>query len=442
MEDEFWSVPLPPSSIRLVDSIDGEAFQGFLLALQESSVIALDAEWKPVLVAGMHPRVSLLQIACRKRDFGPESDLVFIVDVLSIPASALLQPLEEALETSRILKLGFKLRQDLINLAASLSSTASFSCEPYIDIGKLYHEVKRKNPRKLPGDTPSLSHICRDVFGRPLCKSLQCSDWELRPLTEEQISYAAADAHCLLAILDALHPYIIDMQRSKAGCPLVTRFRSMSKKADRSGKFLAYLLTFQQTLSLQADPKKKIRTRRVRDTNRSQGQAEFEWCGPPPWDPVVGGDGCPKFLCDIMIEGLARQLRCVGIDAACPHRLKPDARQLIEQAQREGRILLTRDVKLLRQRLIPSNQAYRVKHLTKKEQLTEIIETFHLTVSEEHLLSRCTRCNGELCPKPLTAQQAKAAAPNQKISEDVLLQDGLLFWQCSECRHLYWQVGK
>ncbi|XP_024516633.1 uncharacterized protein LOC9662799 [Selaginella moellendorffii] len=344
MEDEFWSVPLPPSSIRLVDSIDGEAFQGFLLALQESSVIALDAEWKPVSVAGTHPRVSLLQIACRKRDFGPESDLVFIVDVLSIPASALLQPLEEALETSRILKLGFKLRQDLINLAASLSSTASFSCE-----------------------------------------SLQCSDWELRPLTEEQISYAAADAHCLLAILDALHPYIIDMQRSKAVAsvgiarllypdeelsPLVTRFRSMSEKADRTGKFLAYLLTFQQTLSLQADPKKKIRTRRVRDTNRSQGQTEFEWCGPPPWDPVVGGDGCPKFLCDIMI-----------------------------------------------------------------------IETFHLTVSEEHLLSRCTRCNGELCPKPLTAQQAKAAAPNQKISEDVLLQDGLLFWQCSECRHLYWQMS-
>lgn len=32
----------------------------------------------------------------------------------------------------------------------------------------------------------------------------QCSDWEQRPLTEDQIYYAAADTHCLLAIFDAL----------------------------------------------------------------------------------------------------------------------------------------------------------------------------------------------------------------------------------------------
>ena len=32
----------------------------------------------------------------------------------------------------------------------------------------------------------------------------QCSDWEQRPLSEDQIYYAAADTHCLLAIFDAL----------------------------------------------------------------------------------------------------------------------------------------------------------------------------------------------------------------------------------------------
>lgn len=26
-----------------------------------------------------------------------------------------------------------------------------------------------------------------------------------------------------------------------------------------------------------------------------------EWTGPPPWDPSVGGDGYPKFLCDVMV---------------------------------------------------------------------------------------------------------------------------------------------
>lgn len=32
----------------------------------------------------------------------------------------------------------------------------------------------------------------------------QCSDWEQRPLTDDQFYYAAADTHCLLAIFDAL----------------------------------------------------------------------------------------------------------------------------------------------------------------------------------------------------------------------------------------------
>ena len=26
-----------------------------------------------------------------------------------------------------------------------------------------------------------------------------------------------------------------------------------------------------------------------------------EWEGPPPWDMSLGGDGCPKFLCDVMV---------------------------------------------------------------------------------------------------------------------------------------------
>ena len=25
------------------------------------------------------------------------------------------------------------------------------------------------------------------------------------------------------------------------------------------------------------------------------------WQGPPPWDLSVGGNGCPKFLCDVMV---------------------------------------------------------------------------------------------------------------------------------------------
>ena len=27
-----------------------------------------------------------------------------------------------------------------------------------------------------------------------------------------------------------------------------------------------------------------------------------DWCGPPPWDSSLQGDGCPKFLCDVMVR--------------------------------------------------------------------------------------------------------------------------------------------
>lgn len=33
-------------------------------------------------------------------------------------------------------------------------------------------------------------------------QELQCSDWSQRPLTEEQMQYAAVDAYCLIHILE------------------------------------------------------------------------------------------------------------------------------------------------------------------------------------------------------------------------------------------------
>lgn len=45
---------------------------------------------------------------------------------------------------------------------------------------------------------------------------------------------------------------------------------------------------------------------------------------------------------------------------------------MVEQAMGEGRILLTKDIKLLRRRLMPDNLAYFVKKLGKWEQLEEV----------------------------------------------------------------------
>ena len=50
----------------------------------------------------------------------------------------------------------------------------------------------------------SFLHTHKDVYFSFTLQDSQCSNWEQRPLSPEQIEYAAADTQCLLAIFDTL----------------------------------------------------------------------------------------------------------------------------------------------------------------------------------------------------------------------------------------------
>ncbi|KAJ7540558.1 hypothetical protein O6H91_10G021400 [Diphasiastrum complanatum] len=613
-QSNFWEVPLSKENIYFVDSPKSTAFQYLLFALENSTAVGLDAEWKPVTgqtAGASSPRISILQIASRFYDYPhswkemerlslnstkhwnnevrardasvtcqesreegcildeskeeefdieednivdnenlvlnvfaamsleeiaerderhkenfSEKEAVFILDMLILPPRAFNAALRNLLRCSKILKLGFKFQQDLLYLADSFPGSDSEACfhkaEPYVDVGKLYRHIvgskflHKHRGKKIFGESISLATVCEAVLGASLCKDMQCSNWEQRPLTTEQITYAAADAYCLLAIYDALKEkalrnlnfceggqaegqtmfsmspkvgiaellqpaeekdnadagIVFQQKNGLASSIFDVRFTNASPswyrifegqrmsismavqvspeihssyvKKDTSiiEKFGERLLAYGRVEAAKSD-RRKARSRRARQAGRRESGRQVDddvvWQGPPPWDPTIGGDGSPKFLCDSMIEGLARQLRCVGIDTAYPRRGKVEARELVEQAQKEGRVLLTRDMKLLHRHLVPPNLAYRVKSLPKQDQLAEIIKTFKLTITEDQLLSRCIKCNGELVPDALTLEEALSANPWDQVFPPLAHENGFLFWQCSVCRHLYWQ---
>lgn len=62
----------------------------------------------------------------------------------------------------------------------------------------------------------------------------------------------------------------------------------------------------EKLLLKEADKKPKASRRKGRRQpviSKYKEQLEYDgtWQDVPPWDPSLGGDGCPKFLCDVMV---------------------------------------------------------------------------------------------------------------------------------------------
>ncbi|KAK1304257.1 hypothetical protein QJS10_CPB11g00686 [Acorus calamus] len=503
---------------HLVTTIGSAEYALLRRSLRRSSAVGLDAEWKPCRRGAANrsvdgspsfPTVTLLQIACRLRPAGADADddrstdhpvVVFLVDLLSVPLSSVWEMLRDLFVSPDVLKLGFKFKQDLIYLSSTFKSQGCDEgfdkVEPYIDITNIYHCMKSRHGggKKFSKENKSLATICKEVTGIVLSKELQCSDWSFRPLTKEQLSYASADAYCLLEILTVFQCKVFSKanvtalysSRGNLGLKeilqesdvhdnvLRMKFYDASEiiKATIFGSHpgnCVDVLAPSQPSYRSTFPLDNCITKIIRKyggsillnesdlkprTSRRKGRKHYvvelkckeklienssEWQDPPPWHSSFGGDGNPKFLCDVMVEGLAKHLRCVGIDAAIPSLKKPEPRHLIDQADKEKRVLLTRDAKLLKHQYLIRNQVYKVKSLLKNDQLLEVIETFQLKICEDQLMSRCTKCNGRFIQKPLTIEEAIAAAKGFQVIPECLYDRNFEFWQCTDCNQLYWE---
>ncbi|GMH11339.1 hypothetical protein Nepgr_013180 [Nepenthes gracilis] len=167
-----------------VDEVDG--LQNATHYIEGCKVVGIDCEWKPNYVKGSKPnKVSIMQIATEK--------MAFIFDLIrlynEIP-EVLDSCLARILHSSSILKLGYNFQCDIQQLAQSYDELKCFKhYEMLLDIQNVFKETQG-----------GLSGLAKKILGAGLNKTRRNSNWEQRPLTKNQIEYAALDAVVLIHI--------------------------------------------------------------------------------------------------------------------------------------------------------------------------------------------------------------------------------------------------
>ncbi len=135
-----------------------------------------------------------------------------------------------------------------------------------------------------------------------------------------------------------------------------------------------------------------------------------------------------RFACDAMCGGLARWLRAVGYDATWSPDI--DDGQLVQEADVQGRFLLSSDKGIFERRLITSGQVPALlipRGLRRLQQLEYVVQQLQLRVRPP----RCMACGGALLP----AAREEVAA---EVPARSLVWAGH-FYRCGQCAKVFWE---
>lgn len=134
----------------------------------------------------------------------------------------------------------------------------------------------------------------------------------------------------------------------------------------------------------------------------------------------------PAFVLDVHLGKLARLLRLFGFDAL--YRNDLDDPEIIDISIEQGRVILTRDVGILKHRRV--THGYWVRGTDPEEQLEEVISRFQLE-GAVRVFSRCMNCNG-----PLNRVEKKEV---EHLLEPETRKHFDTFFQCGSCGQVYWR---
>jgi uncharacterized protein with PIN domain len=127
-----------------------------------------------------------------------------------------------------------------------------------------------------------------------------------------------------------------------------------------------------------------------------------------------------------MLGKLAKKLRMLGYDTI--YYRGEDAYALIRWARQEGRVILTRNTKLLPRR--PDDHILQVREDDPSLQLKGLIQRGHIQIDEEKIFSRCLLCNALLAPT--TQEEVEGKVP------DFIFHQHKEFFRCPQCQRIYW----
>jgi uncharacterized protein with PIN domain len=149
--------------------------------------------------------------------------------------------------------------------------------------------------------------------------------------------------------------------------------------------------------------------------------------GPPEAPRLIPAwEGPPRFVVDVHLTALARHLRLLGLDVADP--LHVDDAVIAQQSADERRILLTRDLGLLKRGVVAHGLWVRDKD--PEEQARQILARY-VAPGDLCPMTRCLLCNGAL-------SEVARAEVLPDLPEAVKALE-TPFYRCGGCHKVYWQ---
>lgn len=138
-----------------------------------------------------------------------------------------------------------------------------------------------------------------------------------------------------------------------------------------------------------------------------------------------------KFICDVHLHKLAKYLRLLGFD--CFYDKTLDDCDLAKISYNDDRVLLTRDIQLLKRKII--NKGYMVRNTNPLNQIVEVI----LRLDLKNLINpftRCMECNNLIGKYDFI--ELKQSQHYNKVPEGVL-RWCKEFFICYGCKRVYWK---